>query len=42
MRTVQNSIFLGYNGAMVDIYSRIFTSRLSRARKYLVGATFGG
>ena len=28
MQTVQNSIFLGYNGAMVDTYSRIFTRTL--------------
>lgn len=27
MRIVQNSIFLGYNGAMVETYRRIFTSR---------------
>ena len=26
MRTVQNSVFLGYNDAMVDSYRRIFTS----------------
>ena len=26
MRTVQNSIFLGYNEAMVDTYTNIFTS----------------
>jgi hypothetical protein len=27
MQTVQNSIFLGYNEAMVDTYSKIFTSK---------------
>jgi hypothetical protein len=28
MRTVQNSVFLGYNAAMISTYQGIFTSRL--------------
>lgn len=32
MRTVQNSIFLGYNTAMVGIYNNIFTSASDEAQ----------